>query len=268
MNNLFGQILGFLTSPIGWIILVGLAGGLGRAATWVREQRVQRSALQARARLASESLRTGRPTPMNALERVAVPTPAPTRAQTAARKTAELRAAQELRTAQLRALQQKRLAELRARRAQQQGQALAKAQGQTPTQSQPRVQGQGQAPPARPPQTRARSAAPVSRAGPRAGARPPISSGSRPLSTPAPPMAARPRPEVSGRAAPAPFAPAFLSVQERTDRAADLLPGRGISPTGFAANLITREDLRRAVIAGEVLGLPLALREPDQQGLF
>lgn len=238
MGNLIGNILNFLTSPIGFVIIFGLIGGLGKLANWFQQERARRAAIHARARRQTEELRMGRPVDL-ATQPTAVQAPVQTQPQTAADRQ---RALQEQRAAQLRALQQQRLAELRAKRAQAAGGVATPAPSRTPTPPPART---AQRP--KPPQPAREAPAPLP------SARPPRPAPSRPVPTMSP--------GAFTQAVVEPVAPSMPAVQ----------PGPTPAPaarSGLGALLGTQADLRRAVILSEVLGPPVCDRNPDQSGVF
>lgn len=253
MGNLVGNLINFFTSPLGFAVIFAVIGGLGRAGAWWRDQRIKRAAWQARQARELEGLRTGRQSD----------TPAPASSNSAGDHQARLRALQEQRAAQLRELQQKRLAELRAKRAAQQGGVA------TPT---PPPMPARQAP-AR--ATPAKVARPTAQQAPRRPVAPtqrPPARTQRPTPTPAarPPEPAfdpyRQAPQhVPHRAQ----VPAPLDTEPHATRVT-LSQGGGATPApiGPGALLASREDLRRAIVATEVLGPPVALRDPDTTGIF
>ncbi|MEM9374502.1 MAG: hypothetical protein AAGA55_12745, partial [Planctomycetota bacterium] len=133
MGNLLQNLMGVLTSPITFFVIFALIGGIGRFASWFKDQRAKRDALAARKAAQAEALRTGRTSVPDTDRQNARP-----QQSAAAERQARLREIQEQRAAQLRELQQKRLAELRARRAAQQAQGSGQ---QTPRRGpQPRPQ--------------------------------------------------------------------------------------------------------------------------------
>lgn len=250
MGNLIGNILNFLTSPIGFVIIFGLIGGLGKVASWFQQERARRAAIQARARRQTEELRMGRPVNV-ASQPAPMQSPVQAQPQTAADRQ---RALQEQRAAQLRALQQQRLAELRAKRAQAAGGRAAggvatppPTPSRTPTPQPVRSAQRPKAP--RQPEREAPAPLPSARSPrpPQQRSVPTMSPGSFTPSAPQPePMA---RPGMQASAAPA--------------SGARFAPGAGLG-----ALLGTQADLRRAVILSEILGPPICDRDPEQSGSF
>lgn len=263
MGGIFGSIINFIASPIGWVVLVGLAGGIGRLANWIGQERAKRAAVQARSKRDSEALRTGRP---SVIARAGSPTPA---ASVPVADDAEhrQRALQEQRTAQLRALQQKRLAELRAKR--------AAGQGGVAT------------PPVPPAPAPNRSApAPKARPAPKATARPVDRSrqtSERPIQ---PKQAARSERFVPKQTpialdrAPAlaqPFRPVTPPTTARPVDATEIggpvsravgEPAPIVAPLGIGTLAALRHDIKRAVMIAEALGPPVCDRDPDKLGAF
>lgn len=266
MGNMLGNIINFLLSPPGLIIVFGLIGGLGRLGAWFQSERSKRIAIQNRARREAENLRTGRPVAMGSQHEPAQAGAAAPQADQAARQ----RALQEQRTAQLRALQQKRLAELRARRSGQQGTSATSATPTTsapersvrptmrPQQSTPMTQGETQVSPGS--ADRARTA--PQRRQTRAPSMDQPSS-AQPVTAPFPRPA---RPTPTTRAATAPV--------EVTEIGGPANPSVGIgavpaaAPVGIGPLIALRHDLRRAVMIAEVLGPPVSERNPDRPGAF
>ncbi len=244
---MLNYLLNILANPLFYFVLVGLFGALGRLWGWLQHERSRRLAAQARERQATEALRRGQPVDFQ----TEIAQPAAT--DPAARQ----RALQEQRAAQLRALQQKRLAELRARRqAQQQGTA------KRPT------------PPVRPEPPQRGAPAPAKPASPRPAPRPrPAEPARRPPARPTPPLfPTAPTPPV--RAVPPAVSAGAVPV-EATEIGgpapaanAYQLPAARVAGAGFAALLGPGMDLRRAVLLTEVLGPPVAERDPDQTGTF
>lgn len=239
-------LLNILSNPLFYFVLVGLFGALGRLWGWLQHERARRLAAQARERQATEALRRGQPVEFQS-------EPAqPAATDPAARQ----KSLQEQRAAQLRALQQKRLAELRARRqAQQQGAA------RRPT---PPVRPE---PPQRP--------APAKPSAPRPAPRPRPAEPARrsPVARPTPPLFPSP-PATPARAVPPAVSAGAVPV-EATEIGgpapavnAYQLPAARAAGAGFAALLGPGMDLRRAVMLTEVLGPPVAERDPDQTGTF
>jgi len=271
MNNIFQSLLGILTSPISYFVLFALIGGIGRFASWAKDQRAKREALMARREAEAEALRTGRSTGGPRTAQVSsTPQEQQAASRTAADRQARLRQMQEQRAAQLRELQQKRLAELRARRA-------AQLSGQAPPQ---------QAAPQQP-ASQARAAAPFL-AQQRATPRPrPVAQApaSRPSQTQR--AASRPKPTQPKAGVEAVYArsrdsrlktDAFaidrhnlsiedaLASQKRAKSTAHAFDrpeqSRG-RPARTAALFGSSDDLRRGILAAEILGKPLALRDDD-----
>jgi hypothetical protein len=244
MGNLIGNILNFLTSPIGFVIIFGLIGGIGKLASWLQQERSRRAAIQSRSRQETEELRMGRPVEMAAQ-------PAPVHASAKPQSAADRqRALQEQRAAQLRALQQQRLAELRAKRAQAAGGGAVAAPAPVPARSPaPPPVRSAQRPQAPPKQNRESAPALPGARSPRP--RPPQS---RPVPTMSPMPAEEPAPEgtLSSRLAAGQTSP---------------VPAPVVRP-GLGALFGTTADLRRAVILSEILGPPVSDRDPEQSGSF
>lgn len=249
MGNFLQNLVGLLSSPITFFVLFALIGGIGRFASWVKDQRAKRDALAARRAAEAEALRTGRAAESDE--------PEPRRQQSvAAERQARLREMQEQRAAQLRELQQKRLAELRARRAAQQAKAGGRRAPQpgvpTPASSQlppPRRTPRPQ-PPVQPSPQPARRAEPVSAPRPPAiaTARPP-----EPGPTPAEGAYARTRDDRRNLDA--------FEIDRRSQTLAAASGGSSARPSSRDALFATRADLRRGIIAAEILGQPVALRD-------
>ena len=272
MNNFFQNLLNILTSPVSFFILFALIGGIGRFASWAKDQRVKRDALAARKAAQAEALRTGRSSPYETgpVQVSATAQEQQAAANTAAERQARLRQMQEQRAAQLRELQQKRLAELRARRAaQQSGQA-------PPPQSPPRSVPQARPQPGRQPAPGTRPAPPTQARGapvPRSGPQPAMSSQRAPTGA-KPPKGVE---VVYGRkgdrvAKPDPFAidrhdlsiAAAIATSERAKSTASAFDVRRPGKKSKRGAIFgSRDDLRRGIIAAEILGKPIALREED-----
>lgn len=260
------QLLNLITNPIFFFVLIAVFGGLGRLWSWLQHERARRIALQARARQETEGIRRGKPLQLRASQTEAGPTPTP--AQTSAQdQAARQRALQEQRAAQLRALQQKRLAELRAKR-------QAGAQGASAAPSAP--------PPA--PKPAPRRGSPVSQSVPQSQ-RSQAGSQAQRTNQQRPPTPTRIEPgrvtPVAGPATLRPFSapparPAGTAPVEVTEIGAAPLatdrpvhrPGVGVPGAGFAALFGAGLDIRRAVLLAEVLGPPVAERNPEQTGAF
>ncbi len=266
MGNLFQQILNILTSPIGFVLIFGLIGGLGRLGAWLSQERARRVAIQARARQENEALRTGRPVGVtsqtdasshHAGHHSGAATPPP--AEQAA-ETGDARALQEQRAAQLRALQQKRLAELRAKRMQQAGGTQTPAapapqapRAQTPRAQTPRPQPARDAQrPGRPTDRREQPGQP--------GTRPGVARSPSTFPSPIPPPARAAQSEPAGRT--------VFPQQSATPNFNRPSTATGGAGSGFAALLVSQVDLRRAVLLSEVLGPPVSERDPGQTGIF
>ncbi len=221
--NQFFQFLLNNATIIAFVLIGGL-GALGRLAAWVKEQRAKRQAVQARQRMEQEAMRTGRP----------VESAQPVDAEEERRRA--LAALQAQRAQQLRELQQRRLAELRAKRAAQQGQGVpspapARPQSTPKPRATPRPQPQARPQPARPdPRRQQPVAAPRGRAMERAAAIEPMRG-------------------------PTAMAEAIRPIAQ--------VPTVARGPAPAPALLSGRDDLRRAILAAEILGPPLALRDDD-----
>lgn len=249
MGNLFQQIFGFLTNPIGIVIIVGLIGGLGKLGNWFAQEKSRRSAIQARSRRETEALRMGRPTGVSTqADPAAAPAPTSQREQ----EKQSSKALQEQRAAQLRALQQKRLQELRAKRMQQSGGGTNQS-SQGPTTPAPR------APAPRPQPTRS-AQRPV---------QPPDNRG-QPSRTVVPPRGGRVTPQqpVMRAAEPEATRRVVFPQQSAAPNFSTPSTATGGPGSGFAALLVSQADLRRAVLLSEVLGPPVSERDPDQTGSF
>lgn len=266
MGNILGNIISFLLSPPGLIIVFGLIGGLGRLGAWFQSERAKRMAVQNQARREAEDLRTGRPVAMGSLREPSQTQGAQSRADTDEQQQAERqRALQAQRTAQLRALQQKRLAELRARRGAQQGTTPTPTPGQTPAPASSQ--------PARPVRTAER---PASGRGGRSSdaARTTPPRGSRPArSQPEPQPVTSPfdrpaRPMPSAAAAPATKPVDVTEIGGPVNPAVGRQPAPVAAPVGIGPLVALRNDLRRAVMIAEVLGPPVSERDPDRPGVF
>tara|TARA_R110000782_G_scaffold45706_10_gene101355 strand:+ start:5758 stop:6558 length:801 start_codon:yes stop_codon:yes gene_type:complete len=262
MGNMFGNIISFLLSPPGLIIVFGLIGGLGRLGAWFQSERTKRTAVQNQARREAENLRTGRPVAMGSL-REPTGSAAPSDEQDKAERQ---RALQAQRTAQLRALQQKRLAELRARRSGQQGGSPVSA---TPTASAPERSVR--------PTMRPQQSTPMSRGETQAAA----GAADRVQNAPArrTPRPARPEPQpvttpFNRPARPMPSARPATAPVEVTEIGGPVNPAVGrapapvAAPVGIGPLVALRNDLRRAVMIAEVLGPPVSERDPDRPGAF
>lgn len=246
MQQFLNFISTILTNPIAYFIIIAMIGGLGRFAAWVKDQRVKRAAAQERARLRAEALRTGKLVDENAPDPEATPTQS-----AVAERQARLRAMQEQRAAQLRELQQRRLAELRAKRA---AQAQSTGQPQQQPQSQPRrparTTTQRQAPQQQPRPTRAQS-----------GQEPRVR-----VPTPTPIDQIQTHSTPSTR----PIKASAARAEARAEIDAPVVPAAAMAPAVSSARqrlFGSREDLRRSVIAAEVLGPPLAIRDDDQRSI-
>lgn len=257
MGNLFQQILGFLTSPIGFVIIFGVIGGLGKLGNWFAQEKSRRAAIQARARRETEALRMGRPMGVvNQADPSAAPPTSPAQRE---QEAASSKSLQEQRAAQLRALQQKRLQELRAKRMQQSAGGTAQAPvSPRPATPAPRPQApRAQTPRPQPTRTAQRPVQPPDNRGqPSRTVVPP--SGGR--VTPRPPVVRAAEPESTGRVV---FPEQSAAPNFSTPTRATGGPG-----SGFAALLVSQADLRRAVLLSEVLGPPVSERDPDQTGAF
>lgn len=264
MGNILGNIISFLLSPPGLIIVFGLIGGLGRLGAWFQSERAKRAAVQNQARREAEDLRTGRPVAMGSLREPSQTQGAQSRADTDEQQQAERqRALQAQRTAQLRALQQKRLAELRARRGGQPGAPPTPSQttGQTPAPAssrQPRPVRTAE----RPAPGRSGRSSDAPRATPPRGSRPaqpqPVTS---PFDRPA-------RPMPSAAAAPATRPVDVTEIGGPVNPAVGRQPASVAAPVGIGPLVALRNDLRRAVMIAEVLGPPVSERDPDRPGVF
>jgi hypothetical protein len=252
MGNLFQQILGFLTSPIGFVIIFGVIGGLGKLGNWFAQEKTRRAAIQARARRETEALRMGRPT---GVVNQADPSAASTAPAQREQEAASSRSLQEQRAAQLRALQQKRLQELRAKRMQQSsgGSAQSPPPAQRPATPAPRPQ----APRQQPARTAQRPVQPPDNRGQPSRTMVPPSGG---RVAPRPPVVRAVEPESTGRVV---FPEQSAAPNFSTPTRATGGPG-----SGFAALLVSQADLRRAVLLSEVLGPPVSERDPDHTGAF
>lgn len=266
MGGIFGSIINFIASPIGWIVIVGLAGAVGRLANWIGQERAKRAAIQARAQRESEALRTGRPSV------VARPGASASQASSEPSEQDRQRALQEQRTAQLRALQQKRLAELRAKRAAGQGGVAAPPPRPTP----PAPGRASPAPKARP------SPSPVNRSVNRPADRSRQTS-ERPIQPQQAPRSERFVPKQTPIAldrAPAlaqPFRPITPPPTARPVDATEIggpasrpvgEPAPIVAPVGIGTLAALRHDIKRAVMITEVLGPPVCDRDPDKLGAF
>jgi hypothetical protein len=250
MGGIFGNILNFLTSPIGFVIIFGLIGGLGKLANWFAQEKSRRAAIQLRARRETEALRMGRPVGVsNQPDPSAAPAPVSQRDQ----EKQSSKSLQEQRAAQLRALQQKRLQELRAKRMQQSGGGGAPqtSQGgatQSPRPQTPRPQPTRSAQrPVQPPDNRGQPSRTV--VPPRGG-----------RVTPQQPVMRAVEPESTGRV--------VFPQQSAAPNFSIPSTATGGPGSGFAALLVSQADLRRAVLLSEVLGPPVSERDPDQTGSF
>lgn len=253
MGGIFGNILNFLTSPIGFVIIFGLIGALGKLGNWFAQEKARRAAIQARARRETEALRMGRP---SGVVNQADPSAAPVQRE---QESDPSRSLQEQRAAQLRALQQKRLQELRAKRMQQSAGSAAQAPASPrPAAPAPRPQApRAQTPRPQPTRTAQRPVQPPDNRGqPSRTVVPP--SGGR--VTPRPPVVRAAEPESTGRVV---FPEQSAAPNFSTPSRATGGPG-----SGFAALLVSQADLRRAVLLSEVLGPPVSERDPDQTGAF
>lgn len=260
---MFQNLLNILTSPISFFILFALIGGIGRFASWFKDQRSKRDALADRRAAEAESLRTGR-SGKSPADVSAAATQAPAARNAAAERQARLRQLQEQRAAQLRELQQKRLAELRARRAAQQSGGQPTSPGTSPARGSARPQTPTatarQAP--KPPQPRT-SARPSPRVQPVA------LSPSLQLATPAEKDLARRR---DRRAEPDAFTidrhdlavEGAIQTKARAlaaDKAFDQRDRDKPSHSSASVVFRSREDLRRGILAAEILGKPIAFRD-------
>lgn len=223
MNQFFQFLLNNAT--IIAFVLIGGLGALGRLAAWIKEQRAKRHALQARQRMELEAMRTGRP----------VESDQPVDAEEERRRA--LAAMQAQRAQQLRELQQRRLAELRAKRAAQQGQP---APAPVPSRQQPTPK--PRATPRPQPQARPQPARPD----PRRQAPPVASPRGRPMERAA---------AIEPMRGPTAMAEAIRPIAQ--------VPTVARGPAPAPALLSGRDDLRRAILAAEILGPPLALRDDD-----
>lgn len=257
------NLIGILANPITIFVIFALIGGLGRFASWVKDQRARRDALAARRAAHAEALRTGRAGTQTSEAGGSTPQGEPATARSAAaERQARLRQMQEKRAAQLRELQQKRLAELRARRAAQQ----SGSPGAAPTAPPPRAASAEPAPPRRRERTAAKPAT--------APSRPAAPAASRPA-----PKAVAPTDEQAAyerkrdrRLVPDAFAIDRKDLSE--ERAAAAVQRARATATAFdrptvgvaartpgAALFASRDDLRRGILAAEILGPSVALRE-------
>jgi hypothetical protein len=252
MGGIFGNILNFLTSPIGFVIIFGLIGGLGKLGNWFAQEKSRRGALQARARSETEALRMGRPTGVVNQAGPSAATASPAQRED---KDASSRSLQEQRAAQLRVLQQKRLQELRAKRMQQSSGGSAQA---TPSAQRPATPpSRPQTPRPQPTRTAQRPVQPPDNRGQPSRTIVPPSGG---RVTPRPPVVRAIEPESTGRVV---FPEQSAAPNFSTPNRATGGPG-----SGFAALLVSQADLRRAVLLSEVLGPPVSDRDPDQTGSF
>ncbi|MCC5822157.1 MAG: hypothetical protein LAT64_12895 [Phycisphaerales bacterium] len=259
MGNFFGQIIQFLTSPIGFIILFGLIGGLGKLGSWLSHERAKRAAALARARSDDENLRTGRPITVESTLR-----PVPGTQATATTQAERQRALQEQRAAQLRALQQKRLEELRAKRAGQQGArsgtpAPARQPAQAPSrpQTQTHTAESAQAKPAQHSTTR--------RPAPPQRMQPPVKPSQLRPQQPSQPQLQRRQP-----VPPPPGTRPVEATEIGTggELAASPYQLRGAQVSGIGALLGAGQNLRQAIVLAEILGPPISERDPEKPGIF
>lgn len=269
MGNFIQQILGFLTSPVGFIIIFGLIGGLGKLGNWLSHERAKRAASVARTKREQENLRTGRPITVDSTLR-----PAPAGTAQGETQADRQRALQEQRAAQLRALQQKRLEELRAKRAAQQGAnrgaggaATARrgtSQG-APSQAQSQTADAARAQPAQHSTTR--------RPAPPQRMQPPQRAAQQPQRQQIPPQSQPQQPRRDVRAPAGATPPATRPVETTeigTGRERQPSPYqlRAAPSVGLGPLLGSGQDLRRAVVLAELLGPPVADRDPDSPGMF
>jgi hypothetical protein len=248
---MISSLIGFLTSPLGIALLIGAFSGGARLWAKMQEQRAKQAQIQARRQMERDALRTGG----RALETQPQPTPRGAWDQDQQSKRDRI---EELRRRRIEQLQ--KLREQRSGASSAQSSVMTPAPVQTPqrapSQAQPSQRGpQRAAPPPRTPQRRAQPS-PAQRQAQQVRRTP-----QRPQSPRPPQPAARRDPRPPQQRQPEPTAaPVQTSIGEIQDPAPAPVAVRAPTQSG-SRRFASRQALRDAIIAKEVLGPPVALRE-------
>lgn len=261
----FQSIIGFFTSPLGFIIIVGAISTFGRMIKSAQEQQAKKRAIAMRRQADQDSLRTG----VRADSSQAAPMPL------ASSKNANWDNNQQLRRDRIEELRNQRVDQLKKLREQRSGgSSPMPVQSSTPVAS-PRqrpVQPIAQAAPRVTPPRATPRPAPVRAQQP---IQQPVARQSRVLQQSSPkPIAKQPPPRQRARPAiVSPIAQQQIDESRRISRTAikaktntPIMDGsitkKQIGSSSSIRDFI-RTDLKRAMVAKEVLSQPLGLRSPD-----
>jgi hypothetical protein len=250
----FQSIIGFLTSPFGIIILVGGFSTLGRIAKSAQEQQAKKHARQSMRKVQRDSLRTGSGASQS--------TQSTTPLQATTSKRANWDQKQQMRRDRIEQLRSQRVEQLKKLRQQR---SAGQGSNQSPQPARPsRVQS--------PQRTISKSAATAQPVSPQAR---------QPQATPI-----AQRPATRRRSRPSVIDLQRKSQPQRSNRPQESHSNAGMSKESSIETAITRgsltnrsitsvssirdifyKDIRRAMIAKEVLGQPLGLRDPGSGGI-
>lgn len=245
---MISSLIGFLTSPLGIALLIGAFSGGARLWAKMQEQRAKQTQILARREMERDALRTG-----------GRGQAAPSTESAASGSSGSWDQSQQTKRERIEELRRRRIEQLQKLREQRAGAAKAQASAATPVPTQtPR---------------RAASQPQPTRRGPQRAAAPPAASSRRPAPTPMQRQAPRPAPKTArepqrpptprrtpqrqpqqAQAQPAPAA------QHSPITDIDIHASAHAAPTVPKPRFVIGQALRDAIIAKEVLGPPVALR--------
>lgn len=245
---MISSLIGFLTSPLGIALIIGAFSGGARLWAKMQEQRAKQTQIQARRQMERDALRTGG---RGMSEPRSTPAPPSTWDQDQQSKRDRI---EELRRRRIEQLQKLREQRSGASSAQTSAAPIAPAPAPTPRRAPQQPQ--------------------PARRGPQRAAPPPPAPARRPAPQPAPAARqttrAAPKPQPTPRRAPsrAPTPrPAPVSQPEHTT-ISDLPKPAPVAVRQDRSRFATRQALRDAIIAKEVLGPPVALRQEHASDPF